>query len=217
MPVRVPARIDPATWARAPAPRVRHRERAQRHNPPPPERLRSLLVCGRGARRLVGPWSAPGGRSICARRYPRYGPGAGTGRRLRATGLEAWLWAPVKAWLSDPAVVRAPSEPGHGDPAGDVRAEPERVRLERKLAALDRDVTRLIDAYQAEVMALTELAARRRRLADHGRMLRERVRDIAHPRRERSAALRRLEGVDACCPSVREAMEEPSFPVPQKV
>jgi hypothetical protein len=39
----------------------------------------------------------------------------------------------------------------------DVRAEQERVRLERKLATLDREVTRLIDAYQAEVIDLTEL------------------------------------------------------------
>jgi hypothetical protein len=39
-------------------------------------------------------------------------------------------------------------EEGHGDPAVDVRAEQERARLERKLTALDREVTRLIDAYQ---------------------------------------------------------------------
>ena len=84
----------------------------------------------------------------------------------------------MKALLSDPAVLRTQYEQGRGDPAVDVRAEQERVRLERKLAALDREVTRLIDAYQAEVIELTELAERRRRIDDHGRMLRERVREI---------------------------------------
>jgi hypothetical protein len=54
-------------------------------------------------------------------------------------------------------------------------------------------------------------------MEDHGRMLRERVREIAQQRSERSAELRLLEGVDACCTSVREAMEEPSFTVQQKV
>ena len=71
----------------------------------------------------------------------------------------------------------------------DVRAEQERGRLERKLATLDREVTRLIDAYQAEVIDLTELAERRRRIDDHGRMLRERVRS-KEQRTERTAELR---------------------------
>jgi site-specific DNA recombinase len=119
--------------------------------------------------------------------------------------------------LADPAVLRTQYAQGRGDPAVDVRADQERVRLERKLAALDREVTRLVDAYQAEVIELSELAERRRRIDDHGRMLRERVREIAQQRSERSAELRLLEGVDAFCTSIREAMEEPSFTVQQKV
>jgi len=217
IPVRVPALIDPETWERAQAQLVRNRERAQRHNTQHPYLLRSLLVCGRCGRRMVGTWSAQGGRYICARRYPRYVPGACTGRSLSAPVIEACIWDHVKALLSDPAVLRAQYEQGHGDPAVDVRAEQERVRLERKLAALDREVTRLVDAYQAEVIELPELAERRRRIEDHGRMLRERVREIAHQRSERSAELRLLEGVDTFCTSVRDAMEEPSFTVQQKV
>jgi site-specific DNA recombinase len=164
----------------------------KRHNTQHPYLLRSLLVCGRCGRRRVGTWSAQGGRYICARRYPRYVPGACTGRSLSATVIEACIWDHVKALLSNPAVLRAQYEQGHGDPAVDVRTEQERVRLERKLAALDREVTRLVDAYQAEVIELTELAERRRRIEDHGRMLRERVREIAQQRSERSAELRRF-------------------------
>src|SRR6266571_757576 len=57
-----------------------------------------------------------------------------------------------------PAVLRTQYAQGRGDPAVDVRAEQERVRLERKRTALDREVSRLVDAYQAEVIELTELA-----------------------------------------------------------
>jgi site-specific DNA recombinase len=217
IPVRVPALIDPDTWERAQAQLIRNRERAQRNNTRHPYLLRSLLVCGRCGRRMVGTWSAQGGRYICALRYPRYVPGACTGRSLSATLIEACIWDHVKALLSDPAVLRTQYEHGRGDPAVDVRAEQERVRLERKLAALDREVTRLVDAYQAEVIELTELAERRRRIEDHGRMLRERVREIAQQRTERTAELRLLEGVDAFCTSVREAMDDPSFAVQQKV
>jgi site-specific DNA recombinase len=48
-------------------------------------------------------------------------------------------------------------------------------------------------------------------------MLRERVREIAQQRTERTAEIRLLEGVDAFCTSVRGAMEEPSFIVQQNV
>ena len=217
VPVRVPALIDPETWDRAQGQLARNRERAQRNNTQHPYLLRSLLVCGRCGRRMVGSWSAQGGRYICALRYPRYAPGACTGRSLSATLIETSVWEHVKALLSDPAVLRRQYEHGRGDPAVDVRAEQERVRLERKLATLDREVTRLIDAYQAEVIDLTELAERRRRIDDHGRMLRERVREIEQQRTERTAELRLLEGVEAFCASIREAMEEPAFTVQQKV
>jgi site-specific DNA recombinase len=106
--------------------------------------------------------------------------------------IEAWIWDHVKALLSDPAVLRAQYEQGHGDPAVDVRAEQERVRLERKLAALDREVTRLVDAYQAEVIELPALAERRRRIEDHGRMLRERVREITQQRADRGPSTIRV-------------------------
>jgi site-specific DNA recombinase len=93
----------------------------------------------------------------------------------------------------------------------------ERVRLERKLIALDREVTRLIGADQAGVIELAELAERRHRIDDQGRMLRERVRELAQQRADRAAARRLLEGVDACCASVRGALEAPSVEVQQQV
>jgi site-specific DNA recombinase len=217
IPVRVPALIDPETWGQAQAQLARNRERATRHNTQHPYLLRSLLVCGCCGRRMVGTWSAQGGRYICALRYPRYVPGACTGRSLSATLIETTVWEHVQALLADSEVLRTQYAQGRGDPAVDVRAEQERVRLERKLAALDREVTRLVDAYQAEVIELPELAERRRRIEDYGRMLRERVREITQQRSERSAELRLLEGVDAFCASIRAAMTAPSFAVKQKV
>jgi len=119
--------------------------------------------------------------------------------------------------LSDPDVLRGHSAPGHGAPAVAVRAEPERVRLERTLIAFERDVARLIDAYQAGVIALAALAERRQRLAEHGRMRRIRVQEIEPHRRDRTAELRLLAGVDAFCASVQGALEEPSVEVQQQV
>jgi Skp family chaperone for outer membrane proteins len=80
-------------------------------------------------------------------------------------------------------------EQGRGDPAVEVRAEHERARLERKLATLEREKMRLLDAYQAEVIALTELAERRQRLMEQGQQLRARVQEIEQQRRDQAAEL----------------------------
>ena len=158
---------------------------------------------------MGGTWSAQGGRYIWAR-DPRYLPGACTGRSLRATVLEACVWAHGKARLSDPAVLRTPDAQGRGDPAVDVRAEQERGRLERKLAALDREVTRLVDAYQAEVIELTELAERRRRIEDHGRMHRNGYGKSLSNGASGAQSSDYWKGWTLVT-SIREAMEEPSF------
>jgi site-specific DNA recombinase len=217
IPVRVPALIDPETWERAQVQLARNRERARRHNTHHRYLLRSLLVCGRCGQRMTGTWNQYGGRYICAARYPRSAPGACPGRSLSATRIEPGVWEHVKRLLSDPAVLRMQYELGRGDPAVDVRAEQELERLGRKLTALEREVTRLIDAYQAEVIELAELAERRRRIEEQGHMLRGRVREIEQQRTDRAAELRLLERVDTFCPSVRGAMEDPSFEVQQEV
>ena len=166
---------------------------------------------------MVGSWSALGGRYICALRYPRHVPGACAGRSLSAPTIEQRVWEHVQTLLSDPDVLRHQYEQGRGDPAVDVQAEHERARLERKLAALEREKTRLLDAYQAEVIELPELAERRQRLTEQGQLLRARVQEIEQQRLDRAAELRLLEGVEAFCASIRDAMVAPSFEVKQKV
>ena len=49
---------------------------------------------------------------------------------------------------------------------------------------------RLLDAYQAEVIALPELAERRQRLMEQGQQLRARVQEIEQQRRDQAAELR---------------------------
>ncbi len=217
IPVRVPVLIDPETWELAQVQLQRNRQQATRNNTKHAYLLRSLLVCGRCGRRLIGSWNATGGRYGCAARYPRYAPGACDGRSIMAQSVEAVVWNHVKALLADSAVLQAQYEQGRGDPAVDVKAEQERARMERKLTALDREVSRLIDAYQAEVIELSELSERRRGVEAQGRMLRQRLREIEQQRANRENELRLLEGVEAFCASVRGSLEEPAFEVKQKV
>ena len=109
------------------------------------------------------------------------------------------------------------SEEGHGDPALDVREEREQARLQRKLTALEREVQRLIDAYQAGVIELPELQTRRPRGEDHGRVLRQRLCELDDQRHSRQQKLRVIQGLEEFCAGRRAALKSPSFDIKQKV
>jgi hypothetical protein len=130
--------------------------------------------------------------------------------------VEEQVWSFVGGLLSDPALLRARYEESRGDPAVDA-AERERERLERKLSAMDREVARLIDAYQVGVIDLDDLKQRRDRVADHGRALCERLGEIQRQRREREQEIRLLEGLEGFCASICDALKEPSFDTKQKI
>jgi site-specific DNA recombinase len=148
IPVRVLAIIDPETWELAQAQLARNKERATRHNTKHAYLLRSLLICGRCGRRLIGHWGPTGGRYVCLARYPRQAPWSCDGRSVQAAKIEPVIWDYVRDLLADPTLLQERYAEGCGDPAIDSRDEQERLRLEHKLATLDREIQRLIDAYQ---------------------------------------------------------------------
>jgi site-specific DNA recombinase len=217
IPVRVPAIIDPETFHLAQDQLAKNRERAVRNNKKHEYLLRSLVICGRCGRRIQGAWNRSGGLYICPNRYPRTAAWACSGRMVSVPKIDELVWNQVKAMLSDPELLKAHYQEGHGDPAVSTREEQERHRIPRKLTALERETKRLVDAYQAEVIDLEDLKERRKRVEDHGRILRERLREIEQERTDREQELRLLEGLEAFCQSVRGTLEEPSFEVRQKV
>ena len=100
-----------------------------------------------------------------------------------------------------PGLLAARYRPGvYGQPQDCPMGGAGRVHDRPPLAAMEREKTRLLDAYQAEVIELTEWAERRERLTDQGQLLRARVQEIEQQRLDRAAELRLLEGVEAFWP-----------------
>jgi site-specific DNA recombinase len=217
IPVAVPALVDADLWRMAQEQLARNRERARRHNTKHDYLLRGLLVCGHCGRRLVGTWSTLGGRYICSARYPRTAAWACDGRSVSAPRVEQQVWDYIRPLLSDPDLLRCHYQDSRGDPAIDSRDERERVRLERQIAVATREVQRLIDAYQSGAIDLAELQERRQRSDEHTRFLRQRVADIERQRCDREQEIRLLQGLEAFCSSVRDALADPSFAVKQQV
>jgi len=217
IPVPVPALIDPETWEQAQTQLARNRERSSRNNTQHPYLLRSLLVCGRCGRRLAGATRWGTRAYECSARYPRTAPGACDGAVVRADVVEPLVWAYVRDLLADPALLRARYQEGADDPAQDAQAAQELARLDRHLQTLTREEQRLLDAYQAGVLALPELAERRQQITARGQHLHQRRQDLARQQRDREQELRLLAGADTFCQSIQTALDAPSFQTQQQV
>ena len=82
---------------------------------------------------------------------------------MSAVLVEQQVWAYMQAVLADPALLQARYEDSRGDPAVEGREERARERLERPVDAMEREVPRLLEAYQVGALDLAELQERRRR------------------------------------------------------
>ena len=218
IPVKVPAIIDAEFWGLAQEQLVRNRERSRRNNTRHSYLLSTLLVCGWCGRRMIGGTDNRGQRRyVCSARYPRYALGACDGRSVTAAHVERQVWQWTAELLSDPALLRARFEESRGDPAVDGSDEREGLRIERQLKMLGHELERLIDAYQVAAIDLAELTERRRRIEAHGCHLRARLDEIRRQRAEREQEIRLLQGLEAFCAGIRDALLDPPFEIMQKV
>jgi site-specific DNA recombinase len=124
--------------------------------------------------------------------------------------VESQLWEYVSGLLSNADLWKARYDESRGDPAVVSREERERERIQRQLAALKREVERLIDAYQAGAIELNQLQERRKRSEEHGRLLQARRNELEQQRREREQEIRLLQSLEQFCASVRDALVAPS-------
>ena len=217
--VPVPAIVAPDTWRLAQEQLARNRQHARRNNTRHAYLLSALLSCSRCGRRMIGAADGRGVRRyICSARYPRHACGACDGHSVTAAHVEAQVWRWTAGLLSEPALLRARFEESRGDPAAaDGAGEREGTRIERQLTVLGREVERLIDAYQAAAITLSELQERRRQVEGRVRHLQARLGELRHQRAAREQELRLLQGLAAFCDGIRDALVAPPFETKQKV
>jgi site-specific DNA recombinase len=176
--IPVPALIEQQTWDAVQAQLARNAAMSFRRNKKHDYLLRCLLKCGICGLGLHG-CCFPGSGGRPERRYYRC---AGTDpltsaretrcprARIEADALEEAVWTHVAGLLSDPTQLLAQFErfAAQVDAAG-VREEVPGQQMRARLERLERADRRLLEAYQAEVISLEELAERRLGLAEQRR------------------------------------------------
>jgi len=218
IPVPAPAIIDLDTWRLAQEQLAHNRQRARRNNTRHSYLLSVLLICNQCGRRMIGAADGCGQRRyVCSARDPRHARGACNGRSITAAPLEAQVWQWTAKLLSEPDLLRAHFEESRGDLAIDGAGMREEVRIEQQPKMSEREIERLIGAYQAAAITLEELQERRRQIDDHSRHLRARQDEINRQHSQHAQELRLLQGLDAFCDGIRDKLTDPPFETRQSV
>jgi site-specific DNA recombinase len=218
--IAVPPLIDQATWDGVQARLARNAAMSYRRNKKHDYLLRCLLKCGTCGLGIHGCYF-PGQGGRPGRRYYRC---AGTdplttGRdtkcpraRIEADALEAVVWDHVVGLLSDPAQLLGQFERFvAGSTVADDREEEPVRQLKARLDRLGRADRRLLEAYQAEVISLDELAQQRCALAEQRRILEDQHEQRRRLREQRAQSRETLASLGAFCGRIRSRLQTASI------
>jgi len=224
--IPVPAIIDAATYEQASAQLARNAVLSFRNNTRHDYLLRCLLTCRTCGLSMFGvtTHAADGtprwryyrchGRDCVSRDRDRPCPQ----RQAKVEELDAAVWQHIKGLLNDPATLLGQFEAfAREAEEGEADGRAEDEKWATRLRRLDREEQRLLDAYQAEVIDLTELKERRQQLAGRREALAAQRNQQARLRAERGAARETLADLKAFCERVRCRLDEATLAEKQRL
>jgi site-specific DNA recombinase len=226
IPIPVPAIIDPATFERAEEQLARNAALSFRHNIKYSYLLRGLLTCHTCGLAMFGRVYKATATRPERRYYTCHGKDCILSAReercpqrpAKADALEAAIWDHVVQLLADPARLLDQFQRfSQAAIEGDQAEQNDDRRLAARLERLDREEKRLVDAYQAEVISLDELARRRDELRRRRQGLADELNQRAQLRQERARAQEVLTELTAFCERVRSRLTEVTFEEKQTI
>lgn len=219
IPIQVPALLEPETWDLARAQLQRNKERAPRNNKKFDYLLKGLLVCGCCQLRMHGHAGNPATRIrryLCSHKESHHAGAKCPNRTVQADMIEDLVWQAVSDLLRHPQVLLEQYQQRQEGDYGTLEQQ-EQQRLKRRLASLQRENQRLIDAYQSGIIELHDLKERRERIAEECRRLEERWSALEQQQQEQQRQAALATTVEEFCRTISTALDNPSFATKQKI
>ena len=226
IPIPVPAIIDESTYQDSQAQLARNSALSFRNNTRNDYLLRCLLTCRTCGLAMYGITTHDGSSRRREHRYYKC-HGKDTVARDRACRctqtpakadeLDAAVWGHVKALLEDPAALAARFEELTRALEAKDGGRAAVQRWEAQLRRLEREEQRLVDAYQAEVIDLAELKARREQIRGRRQVLTTQRDQERRLQGERQAARAIWSDLEAFCRRVRSRLDEATLAERQRV
>jgi site-specific DNA recombinase len=220
--IPVPAIIDQATFELAER-RLADNRRFAARNSKQPSLLMGLAACQccgyayyrtstRTAKRKIYYYRCLGSDDY---RYP--GGRVCDNKPVRADYLDDVVWHHVTALLADPALVQAELDRRLTDMRATNPATSERARLERDLTRATKAISRLVQAYQEDLLTLDELRARMPDLRAKQTTLQASIDSLDAQLLDQETYLKLAETLDSFLTRLRETTETATVEDRQKV
>ncbi|MBS1251519.1 MAG: Transposon gamma-delta resolvase [Anaerolineales bacterium] len=216
IPVAVPQIVPSTLWEQAQVQLDLNQKFARRNNKRHFYLLRGLLVCGECGRTLVGRTYASGSvRYYCTNR--------GTNRTLiepcscpplDGDIVEPLVWRAIAELLADPQLI-LDYYLARQDESDTAPHELKRARQE--LDRIEKQSQRLLDAYQAQVIELDELATRRQALEQQRQVLESRLSELEQLAQQQARQAALASDVTEFCDNINSVLESPTPEQKQQV
>jgi site-specific DNA recombinase len=163
--IAIPAIVDPATFALA-QDRLAHNQQSSSRNTKTPTLLQGLLVCGQCGYGIYRTWIHPSQRKIgyyrCpgADRYRHLRNPVCSCRPIRQDYLDDMIWQQVLRLLHAPELVRAEIERRVQAHAQSSPVQQRKANVAGELQRTQQSIDKLLDAYQENLVSLSDLRNR---------------------------------------------------------
>jgi site-specific DNA recombinase len=212
--VSVPALVSEECWQRAQERLQMNQRFSARNNKRHFYLLRSLLVCDICGRTLIGRTSGTRTYYCCPNQGKNRDPDvAPHSRTISGRIAEPLVWDAVCQLLRQPALLAdAWQSQGEEDTDPD-----EGDRLAGRLRALERQWTRLLDAFQEGLLDKDELSQRKARVEAEREALQQRLAQLQTQQRRKQVAAQMMQDFEAFCHHIAASLDEPTPQVQQEV
>jgi len=215
--IPVPALVDQGTWDQAQAQLARNAALSFRNNTRHSYLLRCLLVCEACGLAMYGITRPASARKPMRQVYRCHGKDCVVmartsicpSRHINAEEIEPVVWDHVMALLADPDQLLAQFDRfAAAAGAGSTREQAAEQQLRARLDRTARADKRLLDAYQAGAVSLSELSERRQHLAQERKGLEQQQEGQTRLRQQRLQAEAVRTDVAAFCDRVRSRLAD---------
>ena len=224
--IPVPALVDQGTWDRAQAQLARNAALSFRNNTRHSYLLRCLLTCELCGLAMYGITRPASARKPARQVYRCHGKDCVVmartsvcpSRHVNADEIEPVVWDHVMALLADPDQLLAQFDRfAAAADAGSAREQAAEQQLRARLDRTARADRRLLDAYQAGAVSLSELSERRQHLAQERRGLEQQQEDQMRLRQQQLQAEAVRTDVAAFCNRVRSRLTDATLTEKQTI
>jgi site-specific DNA recombinase len=213
--VSVPALVSEECWQRAQERLKMNQRFSARNSKRHFYLLRSLLVCDICGRTLAG--CTRGGRTsyYCTNRGKNRDPDVQPHTRsISGRIVEPLVWDAVCQLLRRPELL-ADAWQAQGEEQNPNLDEGD--RLTSRLRALERQWTRLLDAFQEGLLDKAELTQRKTRLDAEREALQQRLAGLQTQQRRKQITAQMMQDFEAFCHQIQASLDDPSLQVQQEV